>query len=75
MTEHVSPVRCPACNHTVFEVQINATSTDFDVEVGGCDRFPIDQTVLEQPDSIAMEAVCRNCGHFRYIPFDEWEWA
>lgn len=70
-----NPVSCPRCGHTVFEVHITSSAVDFDVDVDGESKFLIDRAVLNEADSLELEAVCRNCGHVRFVPQTEWEWA
>lgn len=71
----MSPVACPRCRATHFEVQITTHGTDFDVEVDGRERFAIDRQIVEIPDTVEVEVICRNCGHVRFAQATEWEWA
>lgn len=71
----MNPLGCSRCGHTVFEVRVTASSVDFDVDVAGEQEFLLNRAVLDQPDTLDVEAVCRNCAHARYVARDEWEWA
>lgn len=71
----MSDVTCPRCQYAVFEVSVTAHGVDFNVDVSGETAFPLDPTVIQVPDSVTVEAICRNCGHMRYVPDNEWVWA
>lgn len=73
--DDVNPMRCPRCGHHVFEVRVTVSGVDFDVDVTGCELFELDQQVIERPDLVQVEAVCRNCHHGRFVDLDEWVWA
>lgn len=68
-------LRCPRCTHTVFDVNITTMATDREVDVAGEEAFLINQLVIDEPDDMLLEAVCKSCGHARYVPETEWEWA
>lgn len=65
---------CPRCQHDQFEIHITAFGVDrFDATDE--DMFVLDRSVIEEPETIDVEAICRSCGHARYVPDSEWEWA
>lgn len=66
---------CPRCGHTNFEVRVTASSVDFDVDVAAESQFLINRSVIDEPDTLDVEAECRNCAHARYVPRELWEWA
>lgn len=65
---------CPNCGATDAAVQITTSSIDRDCDTSEPVLY-VDQGVIEKPDSVLVEAICRNCGHETTVPDNEWEWA
>lgn len=68
-------LHCARCGHTRFEVHLTASSIDRDVDVAGQPVLYVNHEILEEPDTIDVEAVCLQCRHVRYVDIDKWEWV
>lgn len=65
---------CARCGSDIADVHLTALGVEFDVPVTD-GKFLVNAACIEEPDSIQVEAICKNCGHVRYIEQNQWEWA
>lgn len=65
---------CARCGAEINDIHITTYAVDRGVEM--CDgKALLDQGLLDEPESIHLEAICQTCKHVRYLSADEWEWA
>jgi hypothetical protein len=65
---------CARCGSDLADMHLTVLGMERDVEVTD-GKFILSPFAIEEPDSIQIEAVCKDCGHARYIPQHLWEWA
>jgi hypothetical protein len=65
---------CARCGSDIADVHLTAFGFERDmVVIDG--KFLLNAACIAQPDSVQIEAVCKECGHGRYIEQSQWEWA
>lgn len=67
-------VVCARCGSDACEAHITVYGVDPSPDVHD-NRLQLSAFVIEQPDVVQVEAVCRDCGHVRFLNHTEWEWA
>lgn len=65
---------CARCGSETADVHLTALGVEYDLVVTD-GKFLLNPACIEEPDSIQIEAVCKECGHARYIDQSQWEWA
>lgn len=65
---------CARCGHDHADVHLTASGVEFGVPIiDGI--LTLSPAVIEEPEAIQIEAICTECGHARYVPQNQWEWA
>ncbi len=70
----MTSVVCARCGSDSCEAHVTAYGVDPLPEIWN-ERLQLAAQTIETPDSVQVEAVCRSCGHVRYLNHTEWEWA
>ena len=65
---------CMSCGHNRADIHLAAISTEVNVTIHD-GYLTVNRQLLDEPDSIQVEAICSACGRRRYLNNQQWGWA
>ena len=65
---------CAQCGYDHADCHVTATGVDLDVPVLN-GKLALNPGLIQDADTIQVEAICPICGHVRYVDLSQWEWA